>query len=210
MAVPEGFQNLRRCLWELLLVVLIMQAVGTLVVSVAAAEKHQTHKPEAHKQRKHDAENPRKPAVAAHFSSGGLLPSPDRPTDREAEECERIGRDPGHRERSGPAFCYVTDDPERAWEQVGPYVLYHLHAYGVWSRNDQDRESKVFPPAATIDDLKRDPAYQVVTPDECVALASRWHPDGALLLHPLMAALPPELSWPSLELFEHEVLPRLG
>jgi alkanesulfonate monooxygenase SsuD/methylene tetrahydromethanopterin reductase-like flavin-dependent oxidoreductase (luciferase family) len=126
------------------------------------------------------------------------------------EECERIGRDPGHRERSGPAFVYVTDDPEKAWQQVAPYVLHHVHAYGEWSRQDQARESKVFPPAETIEDLKRNPAYQVVTPDECVELAARWDPDGAMLLHPMMGGLPPELSWPHLELFEREVHPRLS
>jgi alkanesulfonate monooxygenase SsuD/methylene tetrahydromethanopterin reductase-like flavin-dependent oxidoreductase (luciferase family) len=125
------------------------------------------------------------------------------------EECERIGRDPGHRERSGPAFCYVTDDPERAWHQVAPYVVHHAHVYGVWSRQDLAHESKVFPPAETLEDLQRSPAYQVVTPAECVQLASEWHPDGAFLLHPLMSGLPPHLSWPSLELFQREVLPML-
>lgn len=124
-------------------------------------------------------------------------------------ECQRIGREPGHRERSGPGFLYVSDDPERDWPKVAPYILYHLNAYGVWSREDQNHESKVFPPAVTIDDLKANPAYQVVTPDECLAVANRWHPDGALLFHPLQAGLPPELSWPSLELFEREVLPLL-
>ncbi len=29
------------------------------------------------------------------------------------------------------------------------------------------------------------------------------------MLHPLMAGLPPELSWPSLEMFESKVLPHI-
>lgn len=65
-------------------------------------------------------------------------------------------------------------------------------------------------PALTVEDLKRDPAYQVVTPDHCLEMAARWHPNGALLLHPMMAGLPPELGWSSLELFERAVLPRLA
>jgi alkanesulfonate monooxygenase SsuD/methylene tetrahydromethanopterin reductase-like flavin-dependent oxidoreductase (luciferase family) len=125
------------------------------------------------------------------------------------EECERLGRDPGHRERSGPVFLYVTNDPDRAWRDVGPYVLHHVHMYGVWTREDLGYDSKLFPPAETIEDLQRDEGYQVVTPEECVALSARWHPDGALLFHPLMGGLPPELSWASLRLFEHEVLPNL-
>jgi alkanesulfonate monooxygenase SsuD/methylene tetrahydromethanopterin reductase-like flavin-dependent oxidoreductase (luciferase family) len=126
-----------------------------------------------------------------------------------AEECERLGRDPGHRERSGPAFLYVAADPERAWQQIGPYLLHHVQAYGAWSRQELRHESKVFPPASTVEELQHDPAYQVVTPDQCVALSARWHPDGALLLHPLLGGLPPELGWASLELFEREVLPNL-
>lgn len=125
------------------------------------------------------------------------------------EECERIGRDPGRRERSGPTFCHVTDEPERVWPEVAPYVLHHVHAYGAWARQEQGGESTVFPPADTVDDLRRNPAYQVVTPDDCVALAERWGSQGALLLHPLMAGLPPDLGWRSLELFERAVLPRL-
>jgi alkanesulfonate monooxygenase SsuD/methylene tetrahydromethanopterin reductase-like flavin-dependent oxidoreductase (luciferase family) len=126
------------------------------------------------------------------------------------DECQKIGRDPGHRERSGPAFCYVTHDPDSAWPKLAPYILSHLHVYGEWSRQTHGHESLVFPPAETVADLRANPAYQVVTPDECVQVARRWHPDGALLLHPLMSGLPPELSWASLELFEGEVLPRLS
>ncbi len=125
------------------------------------------------------------------------------------EECERLGRHPGRREQSGPAFCYVTEDPERAWQEVAPYILNHLHVYGAWTRENANRESGVFPPAETIDDLRRNSAYQVVTPDQCVTLAERWGAQGALMFHPMMAGLPPELSWPSLELFERTVLPRL-
>jgi len=125
------------------------------------------------------------------------------------EECEHIGRQPGRREQSGPSFCYVTEDPERTWPEVAPYVLNHLHVYGAWTRQNANRESGVFPPAETVDDLRRNPAYQVVTPDECVTLAERWGPQGALMLHPMMAGLPPELSWASLDLFERSVLPRL-
>jgi alkanesulfonate monooxygenase SsuD/methylene tetrahydromethanopterin reductase-like flavin-dependent oxidoreductase (luciferase family) len=125
------------------------------------------------------------------------------------EECDRLGRDPGHRERSGPVFLYVTGDPERAWREVGPYVLHHVHMYGEWTREDLGYDSKLFPPAQTIEDLQRDAGYQVVTPEECVSLAARWHPDGALLFHPMMSGLPAELSWASLKLFEREVLPNL-
>jgi alkanesulfonate monooxygenase SsuD/methylene tetrahydromethanopterin reductase-like flavin-dependent oxidoreductase (luciferase family) len=125
------------------------------------------------------------------------------------EECDRIGRDPGRRERSGPEFCYVTEDPERAWQELAPFVVHHLCAYAKFQERRLDYESEESPSAATVAELRRNPGYQVVTPDECVELARRWHPDGALLFHPMLCGLPPELSWASLELFARSVLPRL-
>jgi alkanesulfonate monooxygenase SsuD/methylene tetrahydromethanopterin reductase-like flavin-dependent oxidoreductase (luciferase family) len=137
------------------------------------------------------------------------------------EECQRIGRDPGRREQSGPAsFCYVTDDPERAWQEVAPYVLNHLHQRhdrdvdrlnvdGIGTKPNDHGDSEVSPSAETVDDLRRNPSYQVVTPAECVTLAERWGSQGALMFQPMMGGLPPELAWSSLELFERAVLPRL-
>ena len=134
------------------------------------------------------------------------------------EECERLGREPGRRERSGPTFCYVTDDPERAWHEVAPYMLNHL---GQRHDRDVDRvpvdsapstqsdDSRIARPDETLDDLRQNPGYQIVTPSECVTLAARWGSQGALMLQPMLAGLPPELAWPSLELFEREVRPRL-
>jgi hypothetical protein len=51
--------------------------------------------------------------------------------------------------------------------------------------------------------------YPILTPDEVVALAKGVGPMDALLFHPLMGGMDPELSWASLELIEKEALPRL-
>ena len=51
--------------------------------------------------------------------------------------------------------------------------------------------------------------YQVLTPDECVALAEQQGEFGSVLLHPLMGGIAPELGWEGLQLFEEKVLPRL-
>ena len=57
--------------------------------------------------------------------------------------------------------------------------------------------------------MKASPQFAVVTPDECVALAERLGDDSELTFQPLMGALDPAIGWPSLELFESAVLPRL-
>ena len=52
--------------------------------------------------------------------------------------------------------------------------------------------------------------YQVLTPDECVAMVQRQGELGSLMLHPLMGGIPPDIAWESLELFESDVLPRIA
>ena len=54
--------------------------------------------------------------------------------------------------------------------------------------------------------LRASGMWQIVTPDECVALI-REH--GTVALHPLMGGMPPELGWKSLELFIDKVVPQV-
>ncbi len=63
--------------------------------------------------------------------------------------------------------------------------------------------------AETIDDLKQSAQYVVGTPDDVIAAAERIPATGAMTFNPLAGGLPPDLSWPSLELFASDVLPRI-
>ena len=63
--------------------------------------------------------------------------------------------------------------------------------------------------ADTIDDLKQSDQIVVGTPDQVVAAAERIPMTGAMTFNPLAGGLPPDLSWPSLELFASDVLPRI-
>ena len=63
--------------------------------------------------------------------------------------------------------------------------------------------------ATTVDELRAEGVYQVLTPDECVALAQELGPFGAITHHPMCGATPPDLGWASLELFADKVLPRM-
>jgi hypothetical protein len=122
------------------------------------------------------------------------------------EECERLGFTGGWvLLPRGPGFVHVTDDPEKAWAQIGPHALYDAQTYHSWQTPGQ--RSQVEVAGDTLDELKASGVYRVVTPDECVALAEE---TGSLLFHPLMGGIPAALGWESLELFASKVLPRLG
>jgi len=100
------------------------------------------------------------------------------------------------------SFLHVTEDPDRDWERVAPYLLYEARMYAQW----QSQQEGWLPESITLDTLRRNPACRVVTPEQCVELmrgASR------CFFHPLVCGMPPELGWESLRLFENEVLPYL-
>ncbi|HEY8216563.1 MAG TPA: LLM class flavin-dependent oxidoreductase [Acidimicrobiia bacterium] len=107
---------------------------------------------------------------------------------------------------SGPAFVMVSKDPESTWAQIGPYALFDAQSYSSWQEGTHLNVSDVHG-ATSWEDVRASGVYQVLTPDECVALAEQ---QGAAMLHPLMGGIPPDLAWESLELFESEVLPRIS
>lgn len=125
-----------------------------------------------------------------------------------ADEAKKIGFDGGFvMKPSGPTFVHVSHDPERAWDEIAPYVMYEAQTYAGFQTGGQHSTPMV--DAETIDDLKNSPQYLVGTPDQVLEAAQQVSPVGALTFSPLAGGLPPDISWASLELFASEVLPRL-
>jgi alkanesulfonate monooxygenase SsuD/methylene tetrahydromethanopterin reductase-like flavin-dependent oxidoreductase (luciferase family) len=125
-----------------------------------------------------------------------------------ADESAKTGFDTGFvMTPSGPTFVHVSHDPERAWAQIEPYVMYEAQTYAGFQTKGQHSTPMV--DAQTIDDLKNSPQYVVGTPDDIVAAAEQVAPTGALTFNPLAGGLPPDLAWESLELFASEVMPRI-
>ena len=125
-----------------------------------------------------------------------------------ADEAAKIGFEGGYVMRpSGPTFIHVTEDPERAWSQIGPHVLYEAQTYARMQTGGQHSVPMVV--ADTIEEVKRSPQVLVGTPDEVLAVAQQVDAGGALTFNPLAGGLPPDLAWESLELFAAQVLGRL-
>ncbi|HUF96943.1 MAG TPA: LLM class flavin-dependent oxidoreductase [Ilumatobacter sp.] len=108
----------------------------------------------------------------------------------------------------GPLFLFVTDDPERDWPIVAPHVMYTSNSNAQWAK-ERGSGSTPYPPVTSIDEMKANSTFAVVTPDQCVELAIRLGDGSELTFQPLMGALDPKYGWSSLELFESAVLPRL-
>lgn len=94
-----------------------------------------------------------------------------------------------------PLTVFVADDPERAWADIGEYLLRDSASYAEWNSSRSGTAS--ISRASTVAELAAEKgAYQIVTPDEARALVGTGFP---LNLQPLVGGLPPDVAWSYLE-----------
>jgi len=125
-----------------------------------------------------------------------------------AAACRKLGREPKvciNPPAGTVTSAFVAEDVDRAWKEMGPYLLHDAQAYAAWlSGNTAVSKSVV----ETVDELRASMGpYRIYTPEQAIEyIRSR----GVLLLHPLCGGLPPKLAWQSLELVARRVLPELA
>lgn len=138
-----------------------------------------------------------------------FLPAVQHLTQIYEEERRRLGLPvPPRPPKKGPLFLFVTHDPERDWQVVAPHVIYTTNSNAEWAL-ERGVGATPYPPASTVDDLKRSPIFAVVTPEQCLELAADLGDDSELVIQPLMGGLDPAVGWRSLETFATHVLPAL-
>lgn len=94
-----------------------------------------------------------------------------------------------------PLTVFVADDPDRAWAEIGEYLLVDARSYGEWNAHRSGTASVSF--ATTVAELKAEQGqYRIVTPAEASAFVARGAP---LALQPLVGGIPPDIAWPYLE-----------
>ena len=135
----------------------------------------------------------------------GFVPTSARVWEFYRDEVQALGRpDPGP-DFMGPSPTIVlAEDPEAAWERIGPCFLHECNAYGEWQA--QSGIDSPYHTVSGIDELRAAGDYAVLTPDQYVAQLQEAAAPFPFL-HPLCGGMPIEVAWSSLRLFEHEVLP---
>ena len=149
-------------------------------------------------------------ARRAAEATDGMVPGTADPAVRDTYFRVRseLGLGPGRYFDYSPALAVVvTEDPERTWAEVGPHALYETMAYAELAGKRTGVNNATG--ASDVAGLRATSAYQVVTPDECIALYASLSSSQRMLLHPLVGGLEPEIGWASLQLFADRVLPRL-
>ncbi|MER7835188.1 LLM class flavin-dependent oxidoreductase [Streptomyces sp. NPDC096040] len=100
-------------------------------------------------------------------------------------------------------LLHIAEDPDRAWAQCGGHFLHEARTYASWQSGDI--HSAVRSSATTVEELRAEGVYRILTPEECVAAGL-----DNLVLHPLAGGMPLEEGWRSLRLFAEAVLPALA
>ncbi|MGW1711953.1 LLM class flavin-dependent oxidoreductase [Streptomyces sp. NPDC002156] len=100
-------------------------------------------------------------------------------------------------------LLHITEDPDRTWAEHGHHFLHEARTYASWQSGDI--RSAVKSAATTVEELRAEGVYRMLTPEECVAQGL-----DNYVLHPLSGGMPVEEGWRSLRLFGERVVPALG
>ncbi len=126
-----------------------------------------------------------------------------------AEEARAHGHEPGWcmvPPADMTTTMFVSDDLDRAWEELGPYLMHDVQSYASINQGNDHTASLSF--AETAEQLRaEDRSHRIVTVQEAVSLARAGTP---IPLHPLIGGLPPEVAWRYLRTVADEVVPALG
>jgi alkanesulfonate monooxygenase SsuD/methylene tetrahydromethanopterin reductase-like flavin-dependent oxidoreductase (luciferase family) len=129
----------------------------------------------------------------------GLIAQAAAPGLAEAYEaaCREAGYAPGFAQIPDPGQAtamFVADDIDRAWDELGRHLLHDAMTAASYRHGETAVAS--ISTATTVDELRADSSYRIVTVDEAAELVRA----GTILpLLPLCAGLRPAVAWPYLE-----------
>jgi alkanesulfonate monooxygenase SsuD/methylene tetrahydromethanopterin reductase-like flavin-dependent oxidoreductase (luciferase family) len=147
---------------------------------------------------------------AARIADGWFPPLEPKLWPPYREECRRLGKpDPGEYPRQGPIFLWISREPEKDWERILPHALHQLRSYAEWTLEAYGRPMGPYAQDVTAETLRHGRAYQVLTPEQALALADELGDASVLYLNPLLAGIDPAFAARMLGLYEREVHPHL-
>ncbi|HEY7050686.1 MAG TPA: LLM class flavin-dependent oxidoreductase [Mycobacterium sp.] len=113
-------------------------------------------------------------------------------------QCREHGHEPGMTQfpdPTAPTTVFVADDVDRAWDELGGYLLHDAVTAAAYRHGDNSVAS--ISRAESVDELRAAPGpYRIFTADEAADHVRGGRP---LPLLPLCGGLPPDLAWPYLE-----------
>lgn len=147
---------------------------------------------------------------AARIADGYTSPHTTALWEPYRQECIALGKaDPGPAQPLGPVFLWVAEDVEAAWNLLMPYVLSQIEEYAQFTTEGYGDAKGPYRGSVSPDKARSNPGYQVLTPEETIALGQKLGNRGLFVLNPLMGGIPINEAWKMLKLFEDKVKPHL-
>jgi hypothetical protein len=135
------------------------------------------------------------------FSPAGHLPWLER---YYHQLCDELGVQPMcFMPASDVPMLFVHEEPDKAWATLGHHLLHEATTYSAWQTPDV--RSALRSSATTVQELRAEGIYQILTPDEAAAFG----PDAVYAIHALCGGMPIDEGWRCLTLFTEQVLPQL-
>jgi alkanesulfonate monooxygenase SsuD/methylene tetrahydromethanopterin reductase-like flavin-dependent oxidoreductase (luciferase family) len=124
------------------------------------------------------------------------------------EAARAAGHEPGMcflPEADAPTTVFVAEDVDRAWDELGPYLMHDVLSYAAWNEGEADSTASMSS-ATTVEELRAaNASHRILSVEEAVDFVR----GGRLLaLHPLIGGLPPDIAWRYLRTAVDDVLPR--
>jgi alkanesulfonate monooxygenase SsuD/methylene tetrahydromethanopterin reductase-like flavin-dependent oxidoreductase (luciferase family) len=129
----------------------------------------------------------------------GLIAQAAAPGMQEAYEdaCREAGHAPSFvqlPDPEAPTALFVADDVDRAWDELGRYLLHDATTAASYRHGEETVAS--ISTARSVDELRAGTAYQIVTVEQAVG---RLRQGSVLPLLPLCGGVAPAVAWPYLE-----------
>jgi alkanesulfonate monooxygenase SsuD/methylene tetrahydromethanopterin reductase-like flavin-dependent oxidoreductase (luciferase family) len=109
---------------------------------------------------------------------------------------------------AGFHHVFLAEDADKGWAEMGKYLLHEAQTYSGWQT--ADIKSAVHSHAGSVDELRAENIYRILTPAEAVDEAKAAGAAATFSMHPLCGGMPIEMGWKQLHLLRDEVLPALA
>lgn len=154
---------------------------------------------------------PKVARAAAEIAEGFIVPLfSEKVWQPYRDTCLELGKpDPGSYPRQGPTLLWVAEDPNAEWEWLAPHILHVLNSYAEWTAEAYGKPMGPYAGGMTAETVRSSSAYQVVTPEDAIALVQELGDHSSLYLTPLFGGAAPDKGWKMLELFKERVLPHV-
>jgi alkanesulfonate monooxygenase SsuD/methylene tetrahydromethanopterin reductase-like flavin-dependent oxidoreductase (luciferase family) len=127
------------------------------------------------------------------------------------DELRRLGKDPAKAKIvGGNPWLYVSQDPDRMWNELAPYVMHAIDCYSEWMKTWNT--PPLYPPVANREELKKTGLLTVLTPADAVKAVREQVDSLRITTYTFVgneAACPYEIMREHYELFAKEVIPNV-